>query len=256
MFESVENIWIVWLTSLIVLAGFLGLLADRTQPNILLRLKRFHSDECGATYSLSFVMVFPFMVLICGLILETSTLLITKGGTMHAAFCAARSAAVWSTVNYPNEAVDDVGSNRLAIEKSHKAAVIAMTPWASGLQRLRSIDADSGEFLDAYKDYTSKEITQRKISGHYIRKKYTYAKQNTRVVLSYGNGNQSQPWLRDIRASVIYDASFVIPFIGRLLGATVKNGRVVYTIETTAALQNELPRNTTGHLGIRAVPGL
>lgn len=258
--ESVEIVAIVWTACLVFLAAFSGCLFKALRNADRRSVRRLHDNQQGAAYSLSFVMVLPFLVVVLGMIVETSNLLVAKAGTMYAAFNAARAAAVWTTVNEEKQAFDQLDKSDLAQRKAERAAVTAMTPFAGGLQKDTTKDtattSEADVFVNAYEDYVAKDRKQLPVKLDYIRNKYAYAKRNTRVELEFVDSKQGEPWLNGVSAEVTYDAPFLTPFIGRLLGATVKNKRVVYEIKSQAVLPNECPRNETGHLGIRAVPGL
>ena len=256
-FRSVEVIWLVWVISLalfLVLTIYgLRSLGKISLRDIRVRLCGLIHDESGASYSLSFAMVFPIYVLIIALILEATFMLVAKMGTMYAAFGAARSAIVWTTVEKPN----DRQSMRTSITgKSQKmaqqAAIQAMVPFASGLHPGNSSTSQAAnDYLKAYKAYTD-GATKKPLRAEYIIGKYNYAAGSVRTSLS--GVRQGEFWKEDIVATVSYDAPFLLPYIGKLLGGkerTVNGVKVTcLTIQSKAALLTECPMNDTGSLGI------
>lgn len=251
---SIEWIALLWIAG-IVIAGAGTVFWRRSrlaERSIRLRLRNFHRDEGGAAYSLSFVMVLPFYVLLIAVILETTFIMIAKTGTLYAAYGAARSAVVFTTIETPDERESMGNVPYTAEEKASQAAVQAMLLFASGrLGTNSSVSEDEREkadaFLGAYKEYV-KGGSQRLKDG-YITNKYVYASRNTTTTLEMvGTG---ELWQNEIRAEVTYDAPFLLPYVGRLLGG-VKNddGQVVLPITSSAVLLNECPVNSTGHLGI------
>jgi len=252
-FRSVETIWLVWIAS-VALFLVLTVYGLRTLSKIPIRdwqgkLRGLLRGESGAAYSLSFAMVFPIYVLIIALILEATFMLVAKMGTMYAAFAAARSAIVWTTVEKPNDRVNDLTLTSWGMAK--KAAVQAMVPFASGMHpgKGTSQSTAANAYLKAYKDYTEGKGGLR---DDYIINKYNYADQAVSVLLkSVGSG---KIWEKDIEATVTYQAPFLLPYVGRLLGGEVKtiNGVkvVCLPIQSKAALLTECPMNAAGSLGI------
>ena len=256
LFRSVEFVWTIWAICLFLFACMTARLVRYTRRfhfrDVCKSVYHFCLDEKGGTYSLSVVMVLPFYVIIIAMILETTFLLCAKMGTIYAAFASVRSAIVWTTVQYPAEHV--LVTNK-ARQKAKQAAVQAMVPFASGLHSISgtsSNSAKSQEFLNAHKAYV-KGHAKKPLKDQYILNKYCYAEENTEVTLE-GEGDGSEPWKKNIVTTVSYDAPFLLPYIGKLLGGRKKvvKGRSLYcyAIESKAALLNECPMNDTGSLGI------
>jgi len=134
LFHGVEIVWVTWFFSVVLM----GLLVRHLLIRLVrldyramfarLSLRQIHNDTSGAAYSLSFIMVFPFLVLLIALIIETTFMLVTKIGTMHATFAAARTASVWTTrdANFKTSDSDFL----LAQAKAQQAAVMAMVPYS------------------------------------------------------------------------------------------------------------------------------
>ena len=57
-------------------------------------LRRLASDEDGAAYTLSYVMVIPLYALLICLIIESVLMMTAKLGTVYSAYAAARTASV------------------------------------------------------------------------------------------------------------------------------------------------------------------
>jgi len=163
LFRSVEIVWATWFSCLILL----GLLTRHLLLRLVrldyravfarLNLRRIHSDTSGAAYSLSFIMVLPFLVLLIALIIETTFMLVAKIGTMQAAFASARTASVWTTRDRDYTSTDDF---HLAKDKAQQAAVTAMVPYSSSF--------DTGELPMAIKNLeTAIEQLRRKALMNY-----------------------------------------------------------------------------------------
>ena len=255
-FRSVETIWLVW-TVAVAIFLMLTLYGLRSLSKVPIRdfcgkFRGLIRDEDGAAYSLSFVMVFPIYVLIIALILETTFMLVAKMGTIYAAFAAARTSIVWTTVEKPG---GNGGVNLTTTSMAQRAAVQAMVPFASGMHQMQgtsqNANADADAYLKAYKAYTEGK-TKNSLRDKYILNKFKYAEEAVIVLpICVGDG---ECWQQDIEATVFYEAPFLLPYIGRLLGGEIKNfsgTRVVsITMTSKATLLNECPKNPSGSLGI------
>jgi hypothetical protein len=212
-------------------------------------LLKLHREENGAAYALDFVMIFPIYVILVAVFLETTLMFQAKIGTMFAAYTAARSASVHTTVALPEDRNGFITDEAFLYAK--RSAVYAMTPFACGMKETPSTSQNCTNFWNAYDDYLEGK-NKPAISTAYRVKKYGYAEIATNVSLELGEGDDSQPWTRDIIATIEYEAPFFLPYIGKLLGG--KQGQfsdVVSIIVSTAAIQNECPQNETGSLGIQ-----
>ena len=145
LFRGMEIVWILWFSS-VALLGFLTWhllirLVRLDYRAVFARLcpRRIHNDTNGAAYSLSFIMVLPFLVLSIALVMETTFMLVAKIGTMHAAFAAARTASVWTTRDARFQTSDD--DFLLARAKAQQAAVTAMVPYSSSFDLNEISDA-------------------------------------------------------------------------------------------------------------------
>jgi hypothetical protein len=90
--RSVEVILVTWLLSIFLLCWLLVHGASYWRGRTLFKLL---AEEDGGAYTLSYVMTFPIYFLLICTIIQSSLVLLTKMGTMYAAYCTARSAVVW-----------------------------------------------------------------------------------------------------------------------------------------------------------------
>ncbi|MBL8798566.1 MAG: hypothetical protein JNM56_32015, partial [Planctomycetia bacterium] len=224
-FASVEHIWLLWLSGLVLLAvltcrALRGCRWSACQ-NFLL------AEEEGAAYSLAYVMTFPiYLALVCGVI-ETSLILVVKIGTVYAAYASARSAVVWSSAEPANQRQT----------RAERAMVHALTPFASSnsLHASRAgvggqMPAGAREYAEAYRKYARKSQDGSFLalfkpgadwnSGgggsleQYLIAKYRFAKRSGRLRLDPPG---TPAWNADITATVTYDYPFNILGVGRLL---------------------------------------
>ena len=270
LFRSVEIIWLIWITSLTIFGLlFRCLMLQLSRTNfrmawVRLTPRRFHRNQSGAAYSISFILVLPFLIFLIALIIETSFMLVAKFGTMHAAMGAARTGAVWSTGDTSDSA--NGGFTTPAKAKAEQAAVTAMVPYASGSGKTVGYDQEAADYCQLY---TNLKITfaspeaggwGKELQTDYIMKKYRYAAAHTHVALSLedaksSSNSKSGPWEKYVEAEVSYDYPFHILPVGRaLLGEKQPDGTIIYSIKSTARINNECPRNEKGSLGIRILP--
>jgi hypothetical protein len=197
-------------------------------------LNRFHRDEVGAAYTLSYVMVVPMYALLVCVIIESALFFTAKLGTVYAAYAAARTASVWSSATSWDKAQ----------ARAESAAVKTMVPFASGTQSLSlpsAASVDAIKYLGAYKKYAKSPVNEK-----YLLAKYGYAKQSVKVNL----GGSPASWDADIKARVTYEFPCNIPGVGRLFGRRNALGRFVVPIVTEVTLANEGPQNDRKTLGI------
>lgn len=198
---------------------------------------RFASDEEGAAYSLSLVMVMPILALLICLIIEGALILTAKLGTVYAAFAAARTASVWSSHTTWEKTE----------EKAQKAALQAMVPFASGTQSLLSnvpTDADTVKdgtiYIGAYEVFAKDPQALK-----YLAAKYGYASRNVKIEIEGPPTNSTAP----ITAKVTYQFPFNVPGIARILGDKGPDG-YFFNISSTATIPNEGPRDDRKTIGI------
>ncbi|QGJ70678.1 Hypothetical protein PBC10988_23760 [Planctomycetales bacterium 10988] len=226
--RSVEIIWVIWLLSVA------GIVAWTIQVVRHLRgwsWRRFVRDETGAAYGLSYVMTFPFYMVLILLVLETTQLLLVKIGTVYAAYGASRAAVVWQSAQPAGQ----------MNSKAEHAAVMAMVPFASSsrlhLTGSGSVSSDFDNYWEAYQHHSGGEGEFR----GYVERKFEYAHQATSVNVA----PESSAPDANITVTVNYEAPFHIPYIGRLMGGeeSSQGDYLIYNLETKATLQSESPRS-------------
>ncbi|SRR6056297_354280 len=188
------------------------------------------TDEDGAAYTLSYVMVLPVLMLLVAMVVESALMLVAKLGTVHAAYVAARVASVHSSLSdWP-----------IAEETIRRAGRQAMIPFASGSSG-RSSDAidPNGEFAKAYRQWSSDPVAQS-----YVQAKQHDASESIRVTVQ-----RPDAWDAELIAEVTYDYPFRIPGIGRLIGEPDGDG-YTFPLTTSVRLSNEGPQNDSQTLGI------
>jgi hypothetical protein len=198
-------------------------------------------SECGAAYTLSYVMVVPIFAWLMCLIAESVVMMSAKLGTEYAAFVAARTASVWSSA----------GGWKKAEEKGREAAFQAFVPFASGTQPIRPLDAGKvasivGNRRTAAFLLANKEFASQSVSAKYLTKKYL----NAHMALNVTFDGAPSAWNSPIKVTAEYRYPFQVPGIGRLLGKRGLDGRFYYPLRTTVSLPNEGPQNKTQTLGI------
>lgn len=229
-FRSVEWIWCLWLASVGTLV-WLAVRAVRTVRQLRGRSwRRLLRNESGAAYTLSYVMTFPFYLLLIGLALECSLLIVAKIGSVYAAYAAARSVAVW----------DSAGSSNTVSIKAHQAAALAMTPFASGASNHQIIGGarptarQLNALTKAYREYRGAEETY---SDEYLGRKCRFAWASTKVEHQVSDG---EPGL--VTVTLSYRAPLHIPGIARILGTRAADGSFhYYPMESQAVVNSETP---------------
>jgi len=271
IFRSVEIVWLLWFSSMAVFGFLLRRLLIRlshTDVRALwqrLSLRRFHRNQIGAAYSLSFILILPFLIFLIALIIETSYMLVAKIGTMHAAFAAARTGTVWSTGDTNDDAEN--GFSKPAKINAEQSAITAMVPYASGTPKVSGREnsdvSDKAEkYYRVYSDIKAHNPTPppkgwgKELGKSYIKKKYRYSAYATQAELSLvpNENNNAVRWKQYVQAKVTYEYPFTVLPVGRALLGKEKGGRVVYEIQSIAKINNECPRNEQGKLGIRILP--
>lgn len=124
--ESVELVLVVWLASIVFLIVIITIGLRRTSWK---SITDFLADEEGASYALPYVMTLPFLLLIFCFALQGTLILLVKYGTVHAAYASARAAVVWQGAD-----PEDKKNTELVDFYADRAAIVAMIPFASGVQ--------------------------------------------------------------------------------------------------------------------------
>ena len=196
-------------------------------------LRQLATEEDGAAYTLSYVMVIPVYAILMCLIIESVLMLTAKLGTVYSAFAAARTASVWSSATTWDK----------TLEKAKFAATKTMTPFASGTHGglLSAASIDGIAYAGAYELYVKKPISRK-----FLLQKYGYAKEHTKVEIA----GPPATWDADITAKVTYDFPFNIPGIGRMLGKKSFDGKYYFQITTQVTVPNEGPQDNRKTIGI------
>ncbi|GAB5402141.1 MAG: hypothetical protein Aurels2KO_03720 [Aureliella sp.] len=194
-------------------------------------IQLFNKDENGGAYTLSYVMVIPFLLLLVALTVESALMMSAKIGTVYSAYAAARSASVYSTGRPWGETTD----------VAERAARQAMLPFASGSTPSGNSASGDDEIIAAYEDWADDGVT----SG-YLRAKASDVVQR----LSLKIEPQPAEWDSQLRAVVTYEFPFHVPGIGQLLGTKGADGVYVFPLQTEAVIGNDGPQNTNQDLGI------
>jgi len=247
-------------TLLIVVEAFLAIvfvcsLKYKTFKQAIRGIRLFGRSQTGAGYSVSFILILPLYVFLIVFTLEATLLLIAKIGTIHMSLAAARAAVVHLAAERPSDRpvgfIPDV-----ARKKARKAAIITATStFAGGFDpavKKSAPSSDAQDYLRAYQDYVSLLGVASPVKDSYILKRHASAEKRTNVELTLNPSKTSasnQPWKQSLTATVVYDAPFRFPLVGRCLGGKTKDGAVVKSITSRTTLGVECPQNNSGYLG-------
>ena len=190
-----------------------------------------HQSEDGAAYTLSYVFVIPFLMLLVALLVESSMLMSAKLGTVKAAYSAARTLSVQSTFVSQAE----------ARSRAETEARRSMVPFASGITENSSSNYDhESDLLQAYNDWNDDPASQFYFSGK---------THDAFSALKVDIDQYPSTWDAPIKISVTYEFPFRVPGVGKLLGKRKGNGYVL-PIESTVLFHNDGPQNQSQDLGI------
>lgn len=229
-----EALGVVWLLGIAGVALLIRAACRGANP-----IRRLARDEDGAAYSLAYVLTVPFyLVLIC-LVVETSSLLVVKIGTMYAAYAAARSRIVWEPV-----------APSVAQERMELAGKQAMTPFASSHSLHRSgspAPSDAAQnYMNAYRNYSA-NVAPAQPSDAYWSNRYQHAWGATRVTL-LRIVDRVDPVTRAatpmFTVEVKHDAPLIVPVIGRILGDRQVGGYWVREMRSEITLPGEAFQRT------------
>lgn len=212
--------------------------ARKTQRSPISRaIARLIHDEGGAAYTLSYVMVFPILMLLVSLAIESALMLTAKLGTVHAAYVAARVATVQ----------DASGDWSGARQKIAHAASQAMIPFASGSTRPAGSAASANILADSESDYRRayRQWSDDSVAEGYVRSK----QRDVRMAVEVNVDGPPGSWRSEITAEVTYQYPFRIPGIGRLLGERNGTG-FSFPLTSRVTLPNDGPQNDTQSMGI------
>lgn len=196
-------------------------------------IRRFVRGEEGAGTTISYLMVVPIFIVTMMLILETCFMLLARVGVGYAAFAAARSAIV-------------LGEQANAQASVRQAAVSAFTPFASSLRTTAGkAAADGQDYVTAFEEEARRRGA---VTGNmrYVARQHADAAGN--VTVAVRRIPRGEPWEEDVEITVSYAYPFVMPLVGRLLGALSAGG--VFRLRGVAVLGMEHPENPERKLGI------
>lgn len=233
LFHGVEGVWLVWLASVLVVLKMSWLALRRWRRPYWAELAR---GEDGVSYSLSYVLVFPFYFLFVCLVFEATWILVAKIGTMYAAHAGARSAVVWLSAQ-PQD---------LQTERINQSVWMAMTPFVTNVPSKLVWDGAAVDYAIAYDACArangdpNARPAQEVLSNRYIITTWrtTWTKQ---VDTSKPDG--------DVTVSVTYRASLLIPGVARIFDPDGQ-APYEYPITSSATMPNEAPANDSRTLGI------
>ncbi|MEM9409532.1 MAG: TadE family protein [Planctomycetota bacterium] len=188
-------------------------------------------QEDGGAYTLSYVMVTPFLMLFTCLVVETTLVMNAKVGTVYAAYSGARTAVVWSSAD------DNWSDTENRIELAAKQSFV---PFASGMGNEHEAPDHVAQYLESHASFVKNGETES-----YLRNKFANAANRLKVTVDGPPTSHDS----DITVTVEYRFQFNIPGIGKLIGQ--KDGvNYFFPLTSTATLQNEGPKNEHQDIGI------
>lgn len=250
IFRSVEDVWIVWTISCLLLYLFTRALCSKVRR---WNGSRFVREERGASYSLGVVLVVPFYVLLIATVVESTLMLVVKTGTTYAAFAAARAAIVWLPDDrIPSSDAPDYIPPASRQGMVHLAAVNAMWPYASGSEQHAAGGAGAFAYdpeaaqacIEAYRRYSGGKAPEA-----YLDRKWRYAAKATQIKIEHS----SEEFNADLSVTVEFEMPLNIPGVGRFLGGRASWGGAKYftrKISSNATLEKEGPKSDNQSLGI------
>lgn len=282
--ESLTDVWIIWALSVAAMTVLIyrGLARIRWRS-----VRRFHTDQRGASYALPYVLTFPWIVLLTCLMIQGTLILLVKFGTIYAAYAAARSAAVWQASD-PESKDRSLDNGRYHAER---AAMLAMTPFASGYEshleqifpgvlaqaiqtnRIPKAGLDTialNTILNLYNGFYERTAqSHQEPSGHspiirqpnalaednYVRNKLIFAALATNVTMP----DDVTPWNQDVTVTVKYVMPMHIPGAGRVLGNKQPGpwwapDYFAREISSTVTLPSESPQTSNHRLNVPYFP--
>ena len=162
------------------------------------------ADESGSTAVLEFTLVFPLFLLSAMVLVQIIFVMQGLIVVHHAAFCASRSAAVWS---------GQPGGH--AQSEATKAARIGVLPVASR-QGGRAVRLELLPLLAA--DSSSRGLGKQLV---WLSHKYAWAEKATTVALSTARIGPAKSPFQSVTASVTHQFHLAVPYAGNLLAILV-----------------------------------
>lgn len=269
-FTSVGDVWLLWAVCLVAMV-FLVRRAYRGRN--WAGAAAFAADERGASYALSYVLTFPFYLILMCLIIQATLILMVKMGTVYAAHAAARTAIVWRP-SLPERTTDETDQVRYdyTIKKAQRAAALGMTPFASGTREHRDgmwklgripakgVLIDAPLYLRMYQrnarhntgqsdadQYMLQRLGPNELAKTlYVINKFLFASAATSVEFEQ---EKLVPWNEDFQVTVTYTMPMQIPAVGRLFGNRYA-AFYARDISTSVTLPSEAPETESSRLNI------
>ena len=237
--QFLDPISIIYAMSAISLIGLFLLAKTSASRFSTEQIARVASEEDGAAYTISYVMVIPCYALLMCIVIETSALFPAKIGSVYSAYAAARTAAVWSS------ATEWENAEQKAITAGRRAFV----PFASSTHRLESdaISKESASYVLAHGGFSGSPAREK-----YLLAKFSYAQRAVNVSV-----DRTEDGSNEITANLTYEFPFNIPGVSRIFGEQRDDGSYYFPIKSSVTLMNEAPQtdldappSNTNSLGI------
>lgn len=229
-----EELILFWGVTLLIWGIWTIRLASRFHPR---RARQILVGESGLSYTLAFVLTMPIYFLTCLLVGELTLLLMTKIGSVYAAYAGARSATVWENME------EDLKNRRV-----RQSIVNALAPFAmSGENRFGSAGLPDGdaplhalEYVHVLSRYSGEDVESLRVGVHYL-------KVDART--EYEIEIPTKEYGADLTCRVTYRAPFLTPGVARLLDPD-HTWPYEYPITSEVTLTLERPLSEEGTLGI------
>jgi hypothetical protein len=222
--QATDTISIVYALSVISMVGWFLLAMASARRFRATQIAKVASEEDGAAYTISYVMVIPCYALLMCIVIETSALFPAKIGSVYSAYAAARTASVWSS------ATDWDNAERKAIAAGRRAFV----PFASSTHGLEpnAISKASASYVLAHGSFSDSPAREK-----YLLAKFNYAQRAVQVRIDQSDSRD------EITANVTYEFPFNIPGVSRIFGEQRDDGSYYFPISSHVTLMNEVPQN-------------
>lgn len=233
LFDGAEWIWGLWFVS--VTAG-VWMTCRALKWRTRFRWAELRGER-GVSYTLSFVITFPIYALICLTIFETTMLVLTKIGTVYAAYAGSRSLVVWETMrpNLRNDRVRQAVITGLApfVVSANATGSEAGSPPANAQQHAEN-------YVDALEKFSGDDVLRDKLIAH-VRKVSARVSLTMQVpVRQHGE---------EASVEVEFRAPLITPGVARLLDPDHAYPYEI-PIRSSVRMTLECPETSDGTLGI------
>ncbi len=202
IFESVEDIWVIWL---ITASAFSYCVIHATRQLNWRSMCRFVKSEDGASYTLPFVLTFPIYLLLMAVLIQATLILMCKIGTTYSAYCAARTVVVWK--GHEPESSENFEWQKYYLRyKAKRSATMAMVPFANSYEDPRKklfpwfpinlADVDPSD-LASVREFIEKGATNIDIGATFANILVTADKQFYRTLYGELNSDAHSQSLKD-----------------------------------------------------------